>query len=89
MSLARKRWQHFAAILLIGDGVMALVHPQRDAEAWHIGPEPWMKLMRELHKRPNLTRVIGAAQIVAAVSWAITQERSSSFEPNPEISSPS
>ena len=89
MNLARKRWQHFAAILLIGDGVMALVHPERDAEAWHIGPEPWMKLMRELHKRPNLTRVIGAVQIVAAVAWAIAQDRAASFDAKPGIRSPS
>ncbi len=75
MFLTPKRWQHFAAMALIGDGVMALVHPQRDAEAWHIGPEPWMKLMRELHKRPNLTRVIGAAQIVGGVLWALSHEK--------------
>ncbi len=75
MFLAPKRWQHFAAMVLIGDGVMALIHPKRDAMAWHIGPEAWQKLMRELHDRPMLTRAIGAAQIVGAVVWALSQEK--------------
>jgi len=75
MILAPKRWQHFAAMALIGDGVMALVHPQRDAMAWHVGPEAWRKLMRGLHDRPTLTRVIGAAQIAGAVVWALSQEK--------------
>jgi hypothetical protein len=75
MFLTPKRWQHFAAMALIGDGVMALVHPQRDAMAWHAGPEPWRRLMRELHDRPALTRAIGAAQIIGGVVWALRQEK--------------
>jgi len=78
MFLTPRRWKHFAAMALIGDGVMALVHPQRDAMAWHAGPAPWKALMRGLHDRPNLTRAIGAAQIVGAVFWALSQEKSES-----------
>ncbi len=74
MFLPTKRWQHFAAMALIGDGVMALVHPQRDAMAWHVGPAPWRKLMRGLHDNPSLTRVIGAAQIAGGIWWALSQE---------------
>jgi hypothetical protein len=33
-----KQWKHFAAMLLIGDGVMALICPEWDAEAWAVGP---------------------------------------------------
>ena len=75
MFLTPKRWQHFAAMALIGDGVMALVHPQRDAMAWHVGPEPWRALMRRLHDRPMLTRAIGVAQILGGVAWALNQEK--------------
>ena len=53
MFLSTKRWQHFTAMVLIGDGVMALLHPQKDALAWKRGPEPWKKLMHELHQRPR------------------------------------
>ena len=69
-----KRWKHFTAMVLIGDGVMALVHPQQDALAWKTGPEPWKRLMHELHERPVLTRAIGVAQITAGIWWALQQE---------------
>jgi uncharacterized protein YjeT (DUF2065 family) len=59
---------------LIGDGVMAMIRPRRDARAWSQGPRPWKKLMRELHRRPGLTRLIGAAQVVGGVYWALKQE---------------
>ena len=70
-----KRIEHFAAMVLIGDGVMALVHPSRDAHAWKKGPKVWRELMQELAKRPGLTRVIGAAQVVGGVVWALSQSK--------------
>ena len=69
-----KRMKHFAAMILIGDGVMALVHPQRDAKAWKKGPKVWRELMEALAGRPVLTRAIGVAQIVGGVAWALHQE---------------
>jgi hypothetical protein len=80
MALSMNRWKHFAAMALIGDGVMAVVHPRRDANAWAAGPAPWRMLMRELNKYPTLTRVIGAAQIIGGVYWAISQEQRESSE---------
>ena len=74
MFLSPKRWKHFTAMVLIGDGVMALVHPQRDALAWKGGPAPWQKLMLELQERPALTRTIGALQIAGGILWALNQE---------------
>jgi hypothetical protein len=74
MLLGTKRWKHFAAMALLGDGVMAVIHPRRDAADWAIGPAPWRALMRGLHDRPALTRAIGAAQIAGAVWWALRQE---------------
>jgi hypothetical protein len=70
-----ERLQHFAAMALIGDGVMALLHPKKDAQAWKKGPKMWNDLMHALHRRPNLTRAIGAAQVLGAVWWAFSQER--------------
>ena len=71
-----KRWQHFTAMVLIGDGIMALIHPQKDALAWKRGPKPWRELMQALHSEPGLTRLIGAAQVVGGVVWALKQEAS-------------
>jgi hypothetical protein len=70
------RAKHFAAMVLIGDGVMALVHPSNDANAWKRGPRFWKVLMRELAKRPALTRAIGAAQVIGGICWALSQESS-------------
>ncbi len=61
---------------LIGDGVMAVVHPKRDARAWAAGPAPWRSLMRALHERPALTRTIGAAQVIGGIWWALSVEKS-------------
>ncbi len=74
MLLQSNRWKHFAAMALIGDGVMAIVRPRRDAQAWTKGPAPWRKLMQELHHRPTLTRLIGVVQVVGAVCWVVTHE---------------
>ena len=76
MFLSQKRWKHFAAMALVGDGVMALIRPEHDAMAWKQGPKAWKKLMHELHERPALTRAIGIAQIAGGVWWALRQEKS-------------
>ena len=75
MFLSKKRSKHFAAMALIGDGVMALVRPEHDALAWKGGPKPWRSAMQFLHDRPTLTRTIGAVQVVAGIWWALQQEK--------------
>lgn len=75
MLLPSKRWQHFTAMVLIGDGVMALVRPEHAAEAWELGPRPWRRLMHKMHDCPVLTRVVGGAQIAAGIAWALYQEK--------------
>jgi hypothetical protein len=65
------RWKHFTAMALIGDGVMGIIHPRRDSRAWQYGPKPWQSLMQSLEERPNLTRVLAAAQIVGGVLWVL------------------
>jgi hypothetical protein len=75
MLIASKRWRHFVAMALIGDGVMAVVHPKRDAEAWKVGPRPWRKLMQKFRECPALTRAVGAAQIAGGIWWALYQEK--------------
>lgn len=74
MSLASRRWKHFAAMALIGDGVMAVIRPEDDALAWKHGPKPWKHLMGELQERPALTRTIGVLQIIGGICWALYQE---------------
>lgn len=69
------RMQHFVAMVLIGDGLMALVRPARDAKAWKLGPEPWRSLMGFMAERPQLTRAVGVAQIALGIWWATRKEQ--------------
>ncbi len=75
MAISR-RVQHFTAMVLIGDGLLAVVRPNRDAKAWKVGPEPWRTLMGFLAERPQLTRLVGASQIAVGIWWATRQESS-------------
>jgi uncharacterized protein YjeT (DUF2065 family) len=70
------QWKHFAAMVLIGDGVMAVINPRADAHAWKHGPIAWQKAMKELRKHPTLTRIIGLGQIAAGISIALAEDRS-------------
>lgn len=75
MVLTSKRWKHFTAMALIGDGVMAMVRPRSDALAWDGGPKMWRRLMQTLTDNPNLTRAIGAAQVIGGIVWVLYQEK--------------
>jgi hypothetical protein len=68
------RAKHFAAMVMIGDGMMAVINPERDATAWKKGPKVWRNFMHGLSKRPGLTRAIGMAQIAGGIWWALKQE---------------
>jgi uncharacterized protein YjeT (DUF2065 family) len=69
-----KRWKYFAAMALVGDGVMALVYPQRDAQTWKAGPKAWQSLMQKLQEHPTLTRAIGLTEIAGGIYWVLSQK---------------
>jgi hypothetical protein len=69
------RMKHFLALLLIGDGVVALVRPEHDAAAWSQGPWLWRQAMQHLKKNPTTTRLVATTQIVAGIYWLISEER--------------
>ena len=73
-SASYQREMLFAAIVLIGDGLLALLTPERDALAWRMGPEPFRSLMSYMAKRPALTRWVGATQIAVGIWWALRDE---------------
>ena len=68
--------KHITAIVLVGDGLLALVSPERDALAWRMGPEPFRSLMSYMAKRPALTRWVGATQIAVGIWWMLREEPS-------------
>ena len=69
------RAKYLIAMLMIGDGVMAAVRPERDADAWSFGPGAWRALMRALAERPNLLRTLGIAEAGVALWWALRRGR--------------
>jgi hypothetical protein len=71
--ITSRRWRHFAAMALIGDGVTAMLYPGMGAKTWKVGPRPWKNFMQGLHDRPLLTRAIGVAEIAGGVWWALCQ----------------
>jgi hypothetical protein len=68
------RLKHITSMVLVGDGLLALVNPEREALAWRMGPEPFRSLMGYMAKRPTLTRWVGASQIAVGVWWALRDE---------------
>jgi hypothetical protein len=81
MQLDLSKWKHFTAMAIIGDGVMGMIHPTRAAKAWHYGPQPWQSLMQSLEDRPNLTRAISAAQVVAGILWVMHSSKEDAEAP--------
>jgi hypothetical protein len=51
------------AIVMIGDGALALTQPRRHTQLWNTGPEPWRNLVSFFEQRPALTMATGAASI--------------------------
>lgn len=75
-----KWWQlkYLTAIVLIGDGILAMLRPHRDAYAWSMGPEAWKKLMQYLSDHPEMLRAIGTAEV--ALGFALIASRGSTSE---------
>jgi hypothetical protein len=61
------------ALTMIGDGVLALLQPERHMLLWRRGPRPWRELSQYFLDRPMLTRVVGAATVVAGL-WLANRQ---------------
>lgn len=61
------------AMVLIGDGVLAMSAPAQHSLLWRGGPEWWGKLMQGLAERPNLVRALGAAEVGVGLGLALRQ----------------
>lgn len=60
--------KYLLAMMLIGDGVMAMLRPYRDAMTWNMGPKPWKELMRYLSEHPETLRAIGATEVALGLA---------------------
>ncbi len=56
---------------------MAIVRPQEDLDTWDAGPAPWLNLIHALRRRPTLTRLLGAAEVLVAIRWVVRHDKAS------------
>ncbi len=74
--------KYLTAMMLIGDGVLAMLRPYRDAMTWNMGPASWKALMRYLSDHPDTLRAIGAAEV--ALGFALIASEGSEEEQQAE-----
>ena len=68
-----KRLVELAGLILIGDGLMGLLHPRRHSLLWHFGPELAKAVTEELAEHPKTSRAIYAAELAVGVALATAQ----------------
>lgn len=64
------RIDEFAAMVMIGDGVLAAVMPESHVTRWMQGPPGWQRAMCGFAEHPTLTRALGVAEAALGVWWA-------------------
>ncbi|HVT29509.1 MAG TPA: hypothetical protein VHE81_15945 [Lacipirellulaceae bacterium] len=62
------------AISMIGDGLLAVIEPERHILLWRSGPRWWRKIMQPFVDNPTLTRCVGAAE-TAFGFWLASAQR--------------
>lgn len=70
-----RRVAETAAILSIGDGVVALLAPRGHSLLWETGPEPLRRAARFFAENPNHMRALGAAEVAFGLWLALRQYR--------------
>ena len=66
----QKRLLELFGLILIGDGLMGLLHPRRHSLLWHIGPQLAKAVTEELAEHPNTARSIYAAELALGIAVA-------------------
>lgn len=67
------------AMLMIGDGVLAVIEPRHHLRLWLDGPPWWRGMVEPFLERPHLARGLGVAEVALGVWLAHSQA-----EPDPE-----
>lgn len=72
-NLIVKRLLELGGLILIGDGLMGLLHPRRHSLVWHCGPQLAKAVTEELAEHPNTSRAIYAAELAVGIALASFQ----------------
>ena len=73
MGLAARRSVEVLAIFMVGDGLITLLQPQRQARLWLAGPPGWRDLFAWLERRPALTAGLGAVEAALGL-WIASRQ---------------
>jgi hypothetical protein len=74
--MIQQRLGEFAGILLVGDGVVGMLQPERHTRLWLSGPAPYRAVMEPFVRHPGMTRAIAVAEAAAGLWLASRQRRS-------------
>jgi hypothetical protein len=69
-----ERFKELIGMIMIGDGVLAFLEPERHAQLWQAGPPAWEQMMEPFVRRPELGRWLGAAGILCGI-WLASRQR--------------
>jgi hypothetical protein len=68
------RLQELMALMMIGDGVLAVARPREHCLVWLRGPQAWEHMIEWFADRPRLTRAVGVAETAFGLWWAFQQQ---------------
>jgi hypothetical protein len=68
-----RRLAECIAMMMIGDGALALLEPHRHMKLWDTGPGWWQAIIRPFAQHSLLTRYVGAAELAAGILLAHRQ----------------
>jgi hypothetical protein len=74
MDTTTRRLSESAGMLMIGDGVLGMMHPRDHCLLWRGGPDWWRSTIDWFAQHPRATRGVAAAEIVAGMWLARRQE---------------
>ncbi len=69
-----KRWaKESLAMMMIGDGLLALVDPDRHVRLDIKGPAWWRRFLKTFAERPGMMRALGAAELGMGI-WLVEKQ---------------
>jgi hypothetical protein len=74
MDRTTRRVGESAGMLMIGDGVLGIIHPREHCLLWRGGPAWWRSTIDWFTSHPGTTRGFAAAEILAGLWLARRQE---------------
>ncbi len=73
-SIYMKQLLDVFGMLLIGDGLLAVINPRRHCLLWEVGPQSCRDVIDEFADHPQMTRAVGAVELLLGVWLASEQE---------------